>query len=158
MIVLGIDPGPAVSGVAVYDAAARRVRRAWPAADLPEVRRVLADYRGRADLVAVERIQAHGVAGGSILRTAEVVGRIAEAAEARGYPVRLLYRREVLAALDLLGERGNRDALVRARLIELHGGTRAAAVGRKRAPGPLYGVSRHAWAALAVAVAAAMEG
>ena len=64
-----------------------------------------------------------------------------------------VYRREVLRALDVTGK-GNRDSLVRQRLIEMHGGERRAAMGTKKAPGPLYGVSSHAWAALAVAVAA----
>ncbi len=63
---------------------------------------------------------------------------------------------EVLRGLDVTGK-GNRDSLVRQRLIEIHGGDRASAVGTKAKPGPLYGVASHAWAALAVAVVAGME-
>jgi hypothetical protein len=40
----------------------------------------------------------------------------------------------------------------------MHGGERRAAMGTKKAPGPLYGVASHAWAALAVAVAAQEVG
>jgi len=39
----------------------------------------------------------------------------------------------------------------------MYGGTRDAAVGTKKTPGPLYGVSGHAWQALAVAVVAGMS-
>ncbi len=73
-----------------------------------------------------------------------------------GCDVAWLYRREVLRGLDVTGK-GNRDSLVRQRLIEIHGGDRASAVGTKKQPGPLYGVSSHAWQALAVAVVAGME-
>jgi len=40
-------------------------------------------------------------------------------------------------------------------MIEMHGGERATAIGTKRAPGALYGVSSHAWQALGLAVAVA---
>ena len=48
------------------------------------------------------------------------------------------------------GKKGNKDAMVRAALIELHGGTRQVAIGTKQNPGPLHGVSSHAWQALGV--------
>ena len=67
-----------------------------------------------------------------------------------------LYRREVLRGLDVTGK-GNRDSLVRQRLIEMFGGDRKTAQGTKKEPGPLYGVASHAWQALAVAVVAGME-
>ena len=77
-----------------------------------------------------------------------------QCASREGLEVVWLYRREILRVLDVTGK-GNRDALVRQRLIEMHGGTRQAAQGLKKSPGPLYGVSGHAWQALAVAIAAA---
>jgi hypothetical protein len=55
-------------------------------------------------------------------------------------------RREVCTALAISG--ANKDAQIREAMIELHGGTKAAAVGTKKAPGPLYGVTGHAWQAL----------
>ena len=79
-----------------------------------------------------------------------------QCASREGLDVVWLYRREVLRGLDVTGK-GNRDSLVRQRLIEMFGGDRASAVGTKAKPGPLYGVASHAWAALAVAVVAGME-
>lgn len=61
--------------------------------------------------------------------------------------------REVLVELarhHLTGRRAPSDAQIRAAMIDAHGG-KDAAVGRKKAPGPLYGVSGHGWDALAVA-------
>ncbi|MFN8631166.1 MAG: hypothetical protein U0838_12880 [Chloroflexota bacterium] len=55
--------------------------------------------------------------------------------------------------LHLCGRRSKvTDANVRQALIDRYGGIggKAAAIGTKAAPGPLHGVSTHAWAALAV--------
>ena len=57
-------------------------------------------------------------------------------------------------ALLALRAEHDRDALVRQRMIEMHGGSRALAVGTRAQPGPLYGVTSHAWQALAVGVVA----
>ena len=156
MIILGIDPGPSVCGVVVYDTVARRVVVSHKEVGVMGAIVLLHVYSLHlppyepVDLVAIERVQSYGISGGDLLRTAEVCGRLWQAS---AVPVRLVYRREVLRALDVSG-RGNRDSLVRARLIEMHGGTRREAQGLKRSPGPLYGVAGHAWAALGVAVAA----
>ena len=62
--------------------------------------------------------------------------------------VRLVYRRDV--KLHLCGSPKAKDGNIRAALIDKLG-----PVGLKSAPGPLYGVKSHAWAALAAAVTAA---
>ena len=156
MIVLGIDPGPTHCGFCVYDNRAPRVIEAHKALPIVETLTALDIYAGRAALVAIERVQSYGIAGSSLLRTSEIVGRVWQCSEALRLPTVLLYRREVLRGLDVTGK-GNRDSLVRQRLIEIHGGDRASAVGTKAKPGPLYGVASHAWQALAVAVVAGME-
>ncbi|HET6477318.1 MAG TPA: hypothetical protein VFH93_14740 [Thermoleophilia bacterium] len=43
-----------------------------------------------------------------------------------------------------------KDANIRQALLDRFGGP--AAVGRKAAPGPLYGIARDVWSALAIAV------
>lgn len=150
-LVLGIDPGPTSSGVVLYDGAAGAVRFSDGAMTVAEVATWLAVSAWRQDrpLVAIERVQAAGISGASLLQTSEVVGRVWQAAEALGYEVRLVYRREVCRVLDVSG--GGKDAQVRQRMIEAHPG----GVGTKKAPGPLYGVSSHAWQALGLAYAVA---
>ena len=157
MKILAIDPGPDACGLVVYCTDERRVLvadKAKPTDDAVKLVSAMA-VQGSAQLVACERVQSYGISGGSLLRTAEVYGRVLERAAFGGLQFRGLYRREVLRELDLLGARGNRDAAVRQRMIEMHGGTKRAACGLKSAPGPLYGVSSHAWQALGLAVAVA---
>ena len=149
--VLAIDPGPEACGVVLY--AQGRSVRSWPAMPVEEMLGAILEHAHMADVVACERVQSYGIAGASLLRTAEVYGRVQQAAHYARLPFVGLYRREVLAALDITG-RGNRDALVRQRMIEMHGGSRALAVGTRAQPGPLYGVTSHAWQALAVGVVA----
>ena len=163
MLILAIDPGPERCGVVLYDAAAGVVRLAW--ADMPVAmvaERLIAAHpemrpfcAGQpyalppAAIVAIERVQSAGIAGASLLQTSEVVGRLQQAAAFAGYTVRLVYRREVCSALHVHG--AGKDAQVRQRMLEMHPG----GVGTKKAPGPLYGVTSHAWQALGLAVAVA---
>jgi hypothetical protein len=168
VIVLGIDPGPTNCGAVLYNTEARRVLDAWKDLTVAECADAIEsvgygkrranglDGLHNIELVAIERVQSYGIAGASLLRTAEVGGMLHHCARSALIQVVWLYRREVLRGLDVTGK-GNRDSLVRQRLIEIHGGDRASAVGTKARPGPLYGVSSHAWQALAVAVVAGME-
>ncbi len=158
MIVLGIDPGNTHSGVVRYDTEARRVLMSDKAASTADVLDGWIDgtHAEDGELVAIERMQSYGIAGGDLLETARVSGRFEQRALDRGLRVVMLYRREVLRELDVTGK-GSRDVLVRQRMIEEHGGTKRAAVGVKAAQGPLYGIAGHAWQALGLAVAAAQQ-
>jgi hypothetical protein len=150
VILLAIDPGPATSGLVVYDTVSRRVLSAHAELVWPDVRRLLSDHLLSRAGVVCERTQA-GPPSTDVVRTTEVVGRVMEWCDSTRTPLELLYRREVLAGLGV-SARGPKDALVRSALIDLHGTSRALAIGTRRAPGPLYGVTSHAWAALALAV------
>ncbi len=150
MIILAIDPGSATHGVVLYDATYRRVDLAHSAASMDAVLDMIREHRHHVSVVAIERIQAQGIAGVSVIETARAVGRMEQRALDSGVlAVELWYRHEVLRALDVSGAR--RDAQVRQRMIELHPG----GVGTARARGPLYGTSGHAWQALGLAVAVA---
>jgi len=65
----------------------------------------------------------------------------------------MLPRRAV--KLALCGDSRAKDANIRQALIDRFGGS--AAIGRKTAPGPLYGISRDVWSALAIAVTFALR-
>lgn len=149
-MILAIDPGPATCGLVVYDTDAQRVTRAHAELTWPDVRHVLSEYLLSGAAVVCERTQA-GPPSTDVVRTTEVVGRVMEWCDSTRTPLELLYRREVLATLGV-SARGSKDARVRAALINLHGWTKDRAIGTRRAPGPLYGVTSHAWAALALAV------
>lgn len=157
-LILAIDPGPTTCGVVLYDSSARMVLESFAAASVDAALGMIREPPDRwstralvwapgPPLVAIERVQAAGISGASLLQTSEVVGRLQQRALDCGLRVRLVYRREVCAALHVSG--AAKDAQVRQRMLEMHpGGT-----GTKKAPGPLYGVSSHAWQALGLAVA-----
>jgi hypothetical protein len=60
-----------------------------------------------------------------------------------------VFRRDV--KLSLCGSARAKDGNIRTALIDLHGG-KEAAIGRKKTPGPLWGVHADVWAALALAI------
>lgn len=169
--VIAIDPGPETSGLVVCrtdEAMGDRVSRvisANKAATIEDVRHAINKYSldfkmGRA-LIAMERVSP-GRSSWSLTRTSEVCGRILEmvyqhSPERTKQDFVMMTRAQVLRTLRVAGRASERDKLVRHTLIEMHGGDRMNAVGKKSDPGPLYGVASHAWAALAVAVAARIQ-
>jgi len=153
MKILSFDPGPEKCGLVLLDTSTMSVSIAMKDATVSASLVAIESWAHEVDLVAIERVQSYGISGSSLLKTSEVVGRLQQQAVRSELPVELVYRREVLQHLDVTG-RGNKDSLVRHRLIETFGGTKSVAVGTKKAPGPCYGVSSHAWSALAVAMTA----
>jgi hypothetical protein len=102
---------------------------------------------GLPDVVVIEKVESYGMAVGvEVFDTVLWAGRFAEAAHR--VPVVLLPRRAV--KLALCGDSRAKDANIRQALLDRFGGS--AAVGRKAAPGPLYGIARDVWSALAIAV------
>lgn len=154
---MAIDPGPRTSGYVLYMPGDREITAAVKDADLAQVRRCmdyfadLADRVGYPFVVVCERTQA-GPPSTQVVLTTEIVGRIMEMAHNKAVPCHLYYRRQVLQALNC-ARKGNKDSLVRMACIEMHGGDKATAVGTKKKPGPLHGVTSHAWQALGLACA-----
>lgn len=149
--ILAIDPGPTVCGVVLYVpeiGAVLEHHKAMPVAEV--VRRLVWD--AIPDAVVIERVQSSGISGASLLRTSEVVGLL-WGASYRTAARALVYRRQVCSELQVHGK--GKDAQVRERMIEMHGGSKEVAVGRKSMPGPLYGIASHGWQALGLACAAA---
>lgn len=144
-MILAIDPGTTESGWCVFDG--RSVL--WSGvleneALLSRVRTTLHDsYR----MFAIEMVASYGMpVGREVFETCVWIGRFQQVwrdPEA----VKLVYRRDV--KLHLCGNSRAKDANIRQALIDKLG-----PVGTKAAPGPLYGVRSHAWAAVAVAVTA----
>jgi hypothetical protein len=98
------------------------------------------------DRVAIEKVESFGMAvGAEVFETVFWSGRFAEAI--RNLPLVRVGRRAV--KLHLCSDSRAKDANIRAALIDRYGGPGATKKG-----GPLYGVSKDVWAALAVAVTA----
>lgn len=154
-MILAIDPGYTQSAWVLYNGD-RPVGFGIEAnADLLEI---VADIH--ADTFAIESIASYGMpVGAEVFETCIWSGRFIQCWVSFGAlgggeeTVRRVYRRDV--KLHLCGSARAKDANVRQALIDRYGPGKEKAIGRKASPGPLYGLSSHVWAALAVAVTAA---
>lgn len=107
-------------------------------------------YGAQYDALAIEMVESFGMpVGRSVFETVFWTGRFWQAYFGRGDAHRI-YRKAV--KLHLCGSARAKDPNVRQALIDRFGGTREQAIGRKAHPGPLYGISKDVWSALAVAV------
>lgn len=143
--VLAIDPGPVESAWVQYDG-----REPGEFGKSPN-EYVLFSLLNRDPLVdhyAIEMVQSFGMSvGREVFDTVYWIGRFAQAAAP--FPHTLVYRLDV--KMHLCKSARARDANIRAALLDRFGG-KEAAIGTKKQPGPLYGISGDVWQALAVAV------
>jgi hypothetical protein len=141
--VLAIDPGPTQSAFVLFDGARVIDHGLW--LNEPLLQRLKAREFGPCYVTVLEQIESMGMAvGASTFETVFWTGRFAQASA----PFDRVTRRAV--KLHLCGSSRAKDGNVAQALKDRFGGD--AAVGRKATPGPLYGISSHRWAALAVAV------
>ena len=149
-MILALDPGPAQTGFCVYDGERMLDCGVLPNADM------LAHVRiNEAPRLAIEMIASYGMAvGWEVFETCVWIGRFQQAWR-NPEAVELVYRKDV--KMHLCGTNKAKDANVRQALLDLFprtGGGKVPQVGTKAQPGPLYGISTHAWPALGVAITA----
>jgi len=151
MRILAIDPGNTHSAFVVLNGAAiehgyvtnEEMRKWFPLAML------------KVDVIAIEMIACYGMPVGSeVFDTCRHIGRLEQIAYETTGPadLMLVYRKEV--KMHLCHSMKANDASIRQALIDMYGPGKLAAIGTKKAPGPLYGISGDEWAALAVGVTA----
>jgi hypothetical protein len=140
MRILAIDPGNADSGWVIYDGS--KVHECGVYANMDMLRAV--QLMG-VDVLAIEMMRARGMpVSNDEMETLVWIGRFQQAWRAPD-DVLFAYRQEV--KLHLCGSAKAKDPNVRQALID-----RVGKPGTKKNPGPTYGVTSHAWPALAVAV------
>lgn len=149
MRILAIDPGSEQSAWLVWSGAVESFGITRNDALLQSLR--LGDFGTvftQPAAVVIEQIESYGMAvGREVFATVHWAGRFTEAA--RPTPVVQLPRRAV--KLAICGDTRAKDANIRQALLDRFGG-KDAAVGRKATPGPLYGISKDVWSALAIAL------
>jgi hypothetical protein len=161
--IIGVDPGPSESAYIVIDDAGVPVRNAvtllggiLPNGELADRLRKISPGL----LMGIEMVASYGMpVGKSVFETARWVGIFQEAAPCRSV---LAYRRAPnkeenidSVCMALCGSVRAKDASVRRALIDRYepsGGGRVPQIGTGKKPGPLHGVVRDMWSALAVAV------
>ncbi|MFY3535487.1 hypothetical protein [Achromobacter denitrificans] len=148
--VLGIDPGPTQTGWCVYLPDTHRVLSCGVADNAKMLERL---QTVRYSRVAMEMIASYGMpVGREVFETCVWIGRFMQAL-ALPESVDLVYRKDV--KMHLCGTNKAKDGNVRQAILDLFprtGGGATPQVGTKGQPGPLYGVSTHAWPALGVAI------
>ncbi len=145
--IIAVDPGPTES------AWCRLVEGRpthWAKQPTPQVRDLL---RQAYCPVYIEMIASYGMAvGREVFDTCTWIGRMEQVVEDRGGECHRIFRIDVKTHLC---KRPNaNDTNVRQALIDRFGPGKDVAIGRKKSPGPLYGMAGDCWAALAVAVTA----
>lgn len=151
-LILAIDPGTTQSGWALLDGMEMCSSGVMSNEDML-AHLVKAPNNGQR--LAIEMIASYGMAvGKEVFETCVWIGRFKQAWFDPN-DVWLIYRREV--KLHLCGTTQAKDANVTQAIKDLFpatGGGACPQKGTKSKPGPLYGVSSHAWSALAVAITA----
>lgn len=143
MKLLGIDPGPTDTALVVWDGLSILSAVKIPSSSViplwPE-----------CDEVACEHLQCFGMAvGKEVFETAYWIGTYRHHCQLHDIPFHRIYRTE--EKIQLCGNPRANDSNIRQAIIDLFGG-KEFALGKKKSPGPLYGLSGDLWSAFAVAL------
>lgn len=149
-LILAIDPGNERSGYCVMGGKTVLDSGVLDNHDMLEMIHL---YRN--DDLAIEMIASYGMpVGREVFETCVWIGRFLQYHN-RPDEARLVYRKDV--KLHLCGNTRAKDGNIRQAIIDLFpatGGGKTPQIGTRKQPGPLHGVSSHAWAALGVALTA----
>ena len=147
--VIAVDPGPEKSGWCLYQDGAVIDSGVM----LNDEMVPYLECQTRLCTLAIEMIASYGMAvGREVFETCVWIGRFQQAWH-EPEKVQKVYRKDV--KLHLCGTTKAKDSNIRQALIDLFaatGGGKTPQIGTKGQPGPLYGISSHAWPALAVAI------
>jgi Holliday junction resolvasome RuvABC endonuclease subunit len=158
MLYIGIDPGNAQTGIAIYSQNTHSIveGKILPNTELRAYFRSLEGPR-EGYRVGIESIASYGMAvGKSVFETAEWSGIIAMLAGSITDVPKRVYRKDVKH--HLCGTHKAKDSNIRQSIIDQFpatGGGTNPQVGTLKKPGPLFGFSKDKWAALGVALTAA---
>ena len=145
--ILCIDPGPVSSGVVIYDGTT--ILESYPEYSNEDLLESICFNDLSANKMIIEMIACYGMpVGKETFETCVWIGRFIERF---GRPYDLVYRKDV--KLTLCNNMRAKDANIRQAILDRFpatGGGKTPQIGTKNKPGPLYGISKHAWSALAL--------
>ena len=144
MQLIAIDPGTVKSGVCVFDG--NKVTDAYVVENEILVRQLALANRCMESqpTVVIEMIASYGMAvGKETFETCVWIGRFIQVCD----DAHRMFRKEV--KIHLCGTTRAKDTNIWQAIVDRFGG-KESAVGKKKTPGPLYGVTSHSRAALAL--------
>ena len=148
--ILAIDPGTEQSAyMCYYD----KELVEFAIVDNETLRHIIPQFT--ADYCAIEMVAHYGMAvGKEVFETCVWIGRFAEKWESvHKEKTIFIYRKEV--TMHLCHSARAKDPNVRQAILDMFpctGGGKTPQKGTKKQPGPLYGISKDVWSALAVAI------
>ena len=160
--ILAIDPGPKESGFIhmtqalgefVFFSCGIVDRGIWKNDKLREVIADIPTFSNRDPeewLIAIEDVRSYGMAvGKDVFQTVRQIGRFEQVCAQAGMAYVLVPR--TCVKMTLCHNTRAKDTNIRQALLDHYGDGSRSVVGTKGRPGPLYGIKRHMWAALALA-------
>ena len=149
MIIRAIDPGPVLSAYVDFDTETRLVVTMDKIRN-DELLESTEEPGAGFEKLYIEMIASQGMAvGASVFRTCVWIGVFAKAFKG---DCGLIPRPSV--KLHMCGSSRANDANISASVANRYGGDTRTAKGTKKSPGPLYGISKDIWQALALAITA----
>lgn len=158
MLILSIDPGTTESAYVVYstDTKTPLLEHTGICVNELMVKFVRAYAIKEVELLSVEMVASYGQrVGQSVFETCVWIGRFVQAWEETGGKrwIKVYRRKDVFAHLCPEGKPN--DGAVRTAICNRYGGHVKTAKGTKKNPGPLYGLRKDMFSALAVAITTA---
>jgi hypothetical protein len=152
-MILAIDPGYEQSAFVIFDGHYvfdHGIEANHEIQQRLQLRARPTGFPGLLSAIVFEQIESFGMAvGREVFETVFWTGRLyAIAADRYGAIVQRMPRRTV--KVHLCQSARAQDTNIRTALLDRFGGS--AAVGKKKSPGPLFGIKSHEWSALAIAV------
>jgi hypothetical protein len=151
--ILAIDPGPTESAWCLYAPSHPPTWAKWSNDELLErLQTAEPPFDGRAPCTVIEAVASYGMAvGKEVFETVFWTGRFYETIRrTEGVEPHRMFRMAV--KMHLCHSAKANDSNIRQALIDRFGPGKAAAIGVKKSPGPLFGFAKDGWAALALAV------
>ena len=144
MIVLSVDPGTSQSAYCVMDS--EDMSRIVAKGKVENEELIGIVKKGYFDVLVIEGFQSFGMAvGATVFTTAYYIGRLLQIAEDLGSKTHIMYRTDV--KMHICGTTRAKDTNIRQAMLDRFG-----AQGTKKQQGPLYGVTKDVFSALAICV------
>lgn len=151
MMIMAIDPGPEYSAWIRYSPTEPRLVAFDHQANVAVLTQIknLIKQPDRPIALAIEMVRGYGMpVGKEVFETCVWIGRFIQQLDCEQLTHR--YDRKQVVR-HFCGTDRAKDANVRQAMLDRFGPGKQLAVGTKKAPGPLYGVSGDVWSALAIA-------